>query len=119
MFWVTATYECRIGPIRCIFLNWERSVRSKRHFQPNISPEFSKSAYSSVSGTERVTRQNWRLSQSYKETSQSRWSLQTLLLRCKVGRQYSKSDHELIEQLVYRRTGPIGAAIRINITLSD
>ena len=53
--------------------------------------------------------QNWRL-----ET----WTAE-LLLRCKLGRQYSKSDHDLIERLIYRRTGPIGAAIRINITLAD
>ena len=42
-----------------------------------------------------------------------------LLLRCKVGRQYSSEDQELITQLVRRRTGPIGAAIRINIDLPD
>jgi hypothetical protein len=42
-----------------------------------------------------------------------------LLLRCKVGRRYSKADSELIERLVYRRTGPIGAAIRVNIDLPE
>ena len=42
-----------------------------------------------------------------------------LLLRRKVGRQYSESDHDLIESVIHRRTGPIGVAIRINIGLSD
>lgn len=42
-----------------------------------------------------------------------------LLLRCKVGRRYSKEDSDLIERLVYRRSGPIGAAIRVNIDLPE
>ncbi len=42
-----------------------------------------------------------------------------LLLRCKVGRRYSMEDSELIERLVYRRSGPIGAAIRVNIDLPE
>lgn len=42
-----------------------------------------------------------------------------LLLRCKVGRRYSKEDSDLIEKLVYRRSGPIGAAIRVNIDLPE
>lgn len=42
-----------------------------------------------------------------------------LLLRCKVGRRYSKNDSDLIERLIYRRSGPIGAAIRINIDLPE
>jgi len=42
-----------------------------------------------------------------------------LLLQCKVGRTYTKLDKELIERLIYRRTGPIGAAIRINIDLPE
>ena len=54
-------------------------------------------------------RDNWRL---------EIWAAE-LLLRCKVGRQYSSEDEELITRLVRRRTGPIGAAIRINIALPD
>lgn len=42
-----------------------------------------------------------------------------LLLRCKVGRRYSQEDSDLIERLVYRRSGPIGAAIRVNIDLPE
>ena len=42
-----------------------------------------------------------------------------LLMRCKVGRRYTQDDSELIEQLIYRRSGPIGAAIRINIDLPE
>ncbi len=52
---------------------------------------------------------NWRL---------EAWAAD-LLLRCKVGRQYTKEDQELITRLIERRTGPIGAAIRINVVLSD
>ena len=52
---------------------------------------------------------NWRL---------EIWAAE-LLLRCKLGRQYSSEDQELITRLVRRRTGPIGAAIRINIGLPD
>lgn len=55
--------------------------------------------------------------------SSDNWRLETwtadLLLRCKVGRQYTKEDQELITQLIERRTGPICAAIRINVVLSD
>lgn len=42
-----------------------------------------------------------------------------LLLKCKVGRTYTKNDNELIDRLIRRRTGPIGAAIRINIDLPE
>ncbi len=42
-----------------------------------------------------------------------------LLLQCKVGRQYDADDKELIERLIYRRSGPIGAAIKINIDLPE
>ncbi|MDE0509386.1 MAG: hypothetical protein OXI17_12240 [Gammaproteobacteria bacterium] len=42
-----------------------------------------------------------------------------LLLQCKVGRQYSGEDQELISRLIRRRTGPIGAAIRINVDLPE
>lgn len=58
-----------------------------------------------------------------RSSSDENWRLETwtaeLLLRCTVGRQYSKADHELIDRLIQRRTGPIGAAIRINIQLSE
>ena len=51
------------------------------------------------------------------------WNLETwaaeLLLRCHVGRQYSIEDEELlINRMITRRSGPIGAAIRINISLA-
>ena len=56
-------------------------------------------------------------------SSPDNWRLETwvanLLLRCKVGRQYTKTDQELITQLIERRTGPIGAAIRINVAFTD
>lgn len=42
-----------------------------------------------------------------------------LLLQCKVGRTYTKADKDLIERLIYRRSGPIGAAIRVNIDLPE
>ena len=42
-----------------------------------------------------------------------------LLLRCKVGRQYTEADIDLINGVVVRRSGPIGAAIRINIDLPE
>jgi len=42
-----------------------------------------------------------------------------LLLRCKVGRRYGKEDSDLINRLVYRRSGPIGAAVRVNIDLPE
>ena len=71
-------------------------------FRPNKSPTFEE--IKSSSGND-----YWRL-----ET----WAAD-LLLRCKVGRQYSESDHNQIDSLVRRRSGPISAAIRINITLSD
>ena len=70
--------------------------------RPKTSPSFKELQLSS--GDE-----NWRLEM---------WTAE-LLLRCKEGRQYSKSDQELIGRLINRRSGPIGAAIRINITLSD
>ncbi len=68
-----------------------------------------------------------RRSPSFKEIRSSarheNWRLEIwtaeLLLQCKVGRQYSSEDKELITRLVIRRTGPIGAAIRINIALPD
>lgn len=51
------------------------------------------------------------------------WRLETwvadLLLRCKVGRPYSSADEELIESLIVRRSGPIGAAVRINVELPE
>ena len=56
-------------------------------------------------------------------SGQDNWRLEIwaaeFLLRCKVGRQYSSEDQELITRLVRRRTGPIGAAIRINVALPD
>ena len=66
-----------------------------------------------------------RRSPSFKEIQSSSgndyWRLEMwaadLLLRCKLGRQYSKPDYDLIEQLINRRASPIGAAIRINIGL--
>jgi hypothetical protein len=39
------------------------------------------------------------------------------LLACKVGRQFDQTDDEMLERLVVRRTGPIGAAILISIAL--
>jgi hypothetical protein len=39
------------------------------------------------------------------------------LLACNVGRQFDKSDDEIVERLVVRRSGPIGAAILISIAL--
>lgn len=42
-----------------------------------------------------------------------------LLLQCKVGRTYTSDDNELIERVIYRRSGPIGAAVRINIDLPE
>ena len=51
------------------------------------------------------------------------WRLETwvadLLLGCKVGRRYTKEDEELVGSLLVRRSGPISAAIRINIDLAD
>lgn len=72
------------------------------HSRPKRSPSFREIQLSASSD-------NWRL-----ET----WTAD-LLLRCKVGRQYTKKDQELVTQLVERGTGPIGAAIRINVALSD
>ena len=50
------------------------------------------------------------------------WRFETwtadLLLSCQVGRQYSSEDEELINRIITRRSGPIGAVIRINISLS-
>jgi len=40
-----------------------------------------------------------------------------MLLTCKVGRQYEASDENVILPIIERRTGPIGAAIAINIEL--
>jgi hypothetical protein len=52
---------------------------------------------------------------------QSNWRLETwvadLLLRCKVGQQFDESKNDMIERLVRRRSGPIGAAISISIAL--
>jgi hypothetical protein len=41
-----------------------------------------------------------------------------LLLACKVGRQFDQSDDAMVERLVVRGTGPIGAAILISIALA-
>ena len=68
-----------------------------------------------------------RSSPSFQEigssSGQDNWRLETWaadqLLRCRVGRQYSSEDEQLITRLVRRRTGPIGAAIRINVALPD
>ena len=68
-----------------------------------------------------------RRSPSFEEVrssaGQENWRLEIwaadLLLRCSVGRQYTSKDEELITRLVRRRTGPIGAAIRINIALPE
>ena len=40
------------------------------------------------------------------------------LLTCKMGRQFDQTDDEMLERLVERRTGPIGAATLISIALS-
>lgn len=61
---------------------------------------------------------------SVKKTSGNEyWRLENwvadLLLRCKVGRRYDASDADLINRLIYRRSGPIGAAIRVNIDLPE
>lgn len=70
----------------------------------NRSPSF-KEIRSTTSADE-----YWRLEQ---------W-VADFLLQCRVGRQYSiKEDKELINRLIERRSGPIGAAIRINIALPD
>ncbi|MDX8348899.1 hypothetical protein SLH49_13010 [Cognatiyoonia sp. IB215446] len=42
-----------------------------------------------------------------------------LLMRCKVGRRYTQEDTDLIDRLIRRRSGPIGAAIRVNIDLPE
>ena len=70
--------------------------------RPKRSPSFREIKLSANSD-------NWRL---------EAWTAD-LLLRCKVGRQYTRDDQELITRLIERRTGPIGAAIRINVVLSD
>jgi hypothetical protein len=52
----------------------------------------------------------------------SNWRIETwvadLLLRCKVGQQFDETNEEMINRLVTRRSGPIGAAISVSITLS-
>jgi hypothetical protein len=40
------------------------------------------------------------------------------LLACKVGRRFDRRDDAIVERLVVRRSGPIGAAILISIALS-
>lgn len=52
-------------------------------------------------------RKGWRLEE---------WAADRLL-KCKVGRMFDASDEELLSGMVARRSGPIGAAIAINIEL--
>jgi len=40
-----------------------------------------------------------------------------LLLRCKAGQQYGSADEQAVLPIIVRRSGPIGAAIAINIEL--
>lgn len=52
-------------------------------------------------------RSNWRI---------EAW-VADLLLRCKVGQQFDESKRDMIDRLVRRRSGPIGAAISVSIAL--
>ncbi|NNU14965.1 hypothetical protein HK107_01335 [Parvularcula sp. ZS-1/3] len=51
------------------------------------------------------------------------WRLETwmadFLLTCRVGRQYSSDDTSIINRMIYRRSGPISAAVRINVDLPE
>jgi hypothetical protein len=51
----------------------------------------------------------------------SNWRVETwvadMLLRCKVGQQFDESKSDMIDRLVTRRSGPIGAAISVSIAL--
>lgn len=57
------------------------------------------------------------------QTNSSNWSLEhwvaDLLLTCKVGAIFDQSDEHTIANLLERRSGPIGAAIAISITLPE
>jgi hypothetical protein len=56
-------------------------------------------------------------------STQSNWSVEhwaaDLLLSCKVGRQFDNADDRLVESVLIRRTGPIGAAIALSIALPN
>jgi len=52
---------------------------------------------------------NWRLEE---------W-VADLFLRCRVGRVFNDKDYAMISSITARRSGPIGAAIRINIDLPE
>jgi hypothetical protein len=56
-----------------------------------------------------MSNSNWRL---------EKWAAE-LLLTCKVGQPIGENREELVNRLVMRRSGPIGAAIAVNITLRD
>lgn len=63
---------------------------------------------------------------SYKDISSgsnsSNWRLEDWaehLLRCSVGKQYSSDKDIVVEQLLTRRSGPIGAAIAVSISLPE
>jgi hypothetical protein len=55
--------------------------------------------------------------------STSNWRLETwaadLLLTCQVGEQFDASRDDQVRYFLERRTGPIGAALAVSITLSD
>lgn len=91
---------------------------------PPLGPRVVRSrAIEGVFGKTSGTRRSPSFKEVQSSADQEYWRLETwaaeLLLRCKVGRQYSSDDQELITRLVRRRSGPIGAAIRINIALPD
>ena len=91
---------------------------------PPLGPRVVRSrAIKSVLDELSTSRRNPNFKEISSSSADDNWRLEIwaaeLLLRCKVGRQYSSGDEELITRLVRRRTGPIGAAIRINIALPD
>jgi hypothetical protein len=55
--------------------------------------------------------------------SASNWRLETwaadLLLTCQVGEQFDASRDEHVRYFLERRTGPIGAALAVSVTLPD
>jgi hypothetical protein len=58
-----------------------------------------------------------------RSASASNWRLETwaadLLLTCQVGEQFDASRDEQVRYFLERRTGPIGAALAVSITLPD
>ena len=91
---------------------------------PPLGPRVVRSsAIENILGEKTRTKSSPSFNEILHSSGDENWRLEIwtadLLLQCTVGRQYTKTDQQLIDRLVRRRTGPIGAAVRINIDLSE